>query len=373
MGGTKLFKRMSKGQNPVLSLGGPRSGIPWHTHGESSLMCFVGRKRWFVYPPASADAAFRGHPFLGSLNWTRQKLPSLKPWQRPLTFLQQPGDFVYLPPGWPHLTLNLDDTLAVGWQDFLDNSMLDSLLKGCEDPPTDPDSCTLLAQRCREGICAFGRDPLALYASALQAEPLHLAAAGHSAELDIDRLEDTADVLLQSEEALLKNPYIDNLTLAYGWIYLAQTTYNLGGDKDLADAYLSRVGRLVQGDHLGFEALALYDDKSGGVKPFDYGIGIRKEELEQRQAKKSAGESKDKEEEEEEEEEEEAFAKRGMKKLTAEEKEEQLKAQREARDEESAGAIPMQAQKRIDEKRIAERQASGAAGQRLQLAFGGLS
>eukprot|EP00437_Effrenium_voratum_P004281 CAMPEP_0181427816 /NCGR_PEP_ID=MMETSP1110-20121109/16362_1 /TAXON_ID=174948 /ORGANISM="Symbiodinium sp., Strain CCMP421" /LENGTH=82 /DNA_ID=CAMNT_0023551031 /DNA_START=58 /DNA_END=306 /DNA_ORIENTATION=+ len=38
-----------------------------------------------------------------------------------------------------------------------------------------------------------------------------------------------------------------------------------------------------------------------------------------------------------------AFAKRGMKKLTAEEKEEQLKAQREA-------------QKRIDEKRIAERQ-----------------
>ena len=34
--------RMSKGQNPVLSLGGPRSGIPWHTHGESPGLGTLG-------------------------------------------------------------------------------------------------------------------------------------------------------------------------------------------------------------------------------------------------------------------------------------------------------------------------------------------
>lgn len=36
--------------------------------------------------------------------------------QRPLECLQNPGDVVYLPSGWSHLTVNVGETIAVGGQ-----------------------------------------------------------------------------------------------------------------------------------------------------------------------------------------------------------------------------------------------------------------
>ncbi|CAE7564851.1 JMJD8 [Symbiodinium natans] len=269
---SKLLSRMATATEsvPILSAGGPRSGIPWHTHGKSSLLCYVGTKRWFTFPPGTANVKKRGHPFLGSLNWTRAVLPNLQPEERPVTFLQRPGEFVYLPAAWPHLTLNLDDSLCVGWQEFLENDDLPQLIPSCSaSAPRDPDACTLLGVYCRDVTCPFSREDKEFFDDALRVLPLHLAAAGHAAEFDTSRAEATAAVLMEQEPELLQEPLVDNLTIAYGWIFLAQTLYNKGGDHDTADAFLSHVGPLVLGDDLAMEALALYD-KTNGTKSFDY-------------------------------------------------------------------------------------------------------
>ncbi|CAE7256645.1 unnamed protein product, partial [Symbiodinium necroappetens] len=266
----QLLDRMEEDIVPVLSAGGPRSGIPWHTHAESYLLCSVGTKRWFTFPPGTTGAKQRGHPFLGSLNWTRVVLPSLLPEERPISFVQHPGDFVYLPAAWPHLTLNLDDSLCLGWQNWLENKDVHQLIKGCSAAaPSDPDACTLLGEICNDGYCPFSRQQAEFFDDALRASPLHLAAAGHAAQFDQSRVEELAVLLVEQEEELLQDPLVDNLTLAYGWIFLAQSLYNTGGDKDMADAFLTRVGRLVKNEDLAMEALALYD-KTNGTKSFDY-------------------------------------------------------------------------------------------------------
>ncbi|OLQ09959.1 Bidirectional sugar transporter SWEET16 [Symbiodinium microadriaticum] len=166
---------------------------------------------WFTFPPGTTGAKQRGHPFLGSLNWTRVVLPSLLPEERPISFVQHPG-----------------------WQNWLENKDVHQLIKGCSAAaPSDPDACL------RAGTLAF-------------------LTAGF-------RVEELAVLLVEQE---------DNLTLASGWIFLAQSLYNTGhlkgGDKDMADAFLTRVGRLVKNEDLAMEALALYVDKTNGTKSFDY-------------------------------------------------------------------------------------------------------
>jgi hypothetical protein len=53
----------------MISLGGPGSGLPWHTHGETWIASVYGRKAWFVYPPGAAGSAQRGHPLHDARTW----------------------------------------------------------------------------------------------------------------------------------------------------------------------------------------------------------------------------------------------------------------------------------------------------------------
>lgn len=90
-----------------LSLGPSGSGVYFHLHGATLHMQLYGRKKWFIFPPK----VFYG-PTVGSLKFWAKNVKSQLP-MPPLELVQYPGEVFYLPAGWPHATLNIDD--AVGF------------------------------------------------------------------------------------------------------------------------------------------------------------------------------------------------------------------------------------------------------------------
>ncbi|XP_064643365.1 uncharacterized protein LOC135497408 [Lineus longissimus] len=113
-----------------------RSGSYWHidpvnTTAWNALVS--GKKRWATYPPetyyvpgmrhndlrkqAYGDKEGVDNPYL----WFSQTLPYIKPQLKPQECIQQPGDVIFMPEGWWHAVLNVEDTVAVT-QNFLRKS-----------------------------------------------------------------------------------------------------------------------------------------------------------------------------------------------------------------------------------------------------------
>ena len=112
----------------MISLGGLGSGLPWHTHGETWIAAVYGRKAWFVYPPGSARSSQRGSPLHDANTWLERTWPTLAEEERPLHCVQQGGEIVYLPAGWAHLTVNLDEVIGAGAQSNLRAEDIDLVL-----------------------------------------------------------------------------------------------------------------------------------------------------------------------------------------------------------------------------------------------------
>jgi histone arginine demethylase JMJD6 len=75
-----------------------------------------GCKRWVLFPPSLTDPAAIGmqDPQIPSSIWFSKWYPKVMP-EHPnaVEVLQYPGETVYVPAGWPHLVLNLEDTVAI--------------------------------------------------------------------------------------------------------------------------------------------------------------------------------------------------------------------------------------------------------------------
>eukprot|EP01031_Cornospumella_fuschlensis_P024303 gene24303-29383_t len=145
----------------MLSIGPSRYGLPFHNHGQTWLAVVHGNKYWFVYPPGygaprSADNMFS--PLTSAYDWytdiyphilqsaeTKAPLHLLSHYMhqdqspssgtstddmsagssdgyvgyRPLECMQHPGDILYLPPMWSHMTMNIGETIGIGGQQYL--------------------------------------------------------------------------------------------------------------------------------------------------------------------------------------------------------------------------------------------------------------
>ena len=91
---------------PAWGAGGAWSGVPFHTHGAAFAETVVGRKYWWVAPPAARPefdgeetqlawalrAAARGAPYLHGQGLAGCEIGA--------------GDVIYVPAGWHHATLN---------------------------------------------------------------------------------------------------------------------------------------------------------------------------------------------------------------------------------------------------------------------------
>ena len=111
-----------------LGVGGSGSGAPFHDHDVVALnVAFAGRRRWLVTRPCSPHCRipFRQggaavyHP--EALLTEADELPSaaleqLAPGEDTWDCTQHPGEVVFLPEGFLHATINLDESVAVAVQ-----------------------------------------------------------------------------------------------------------------------------------------------------------------------------------------------------------------------------------------------------------------
>ena len=81
---------------------------------------FRGRKRWALFPPGTSKSTAKGSHFYDwrtqddePINYFVDILPQIRRNHDVMEFIQDPGDTVYVPAGWWHAVLNLDDTVAV--------------------------------------------------------------------------------------------------------------------------------------------------------------------------------------------------------------------------------------------------------------------
>mmetsp|Transcript_57384 Transcript_57384/g.134565 ORF Transcript_57384/g.134565 Transcript_57384/m.134565 type:complete len:425 (-) Transcript_57384:11-1285(-) len=106
-----------------IALGPRRSGTVMHqdpldTSAWNTLIC--GRKRWLVFPPntprsiAKASSVMKAEDDNEAINHFLDLLPRLRAQGvKAVEFVQYPGDTVFIPGGWWHCVVNLDDTVAV--------------------------------------------------------------------------------------------------------------------------------------------------------------------------------------------------------------------------------------------------------------------
>jgi hypothetical protein len=107
-----------------LLIGGVGSGLSFHVDpfGCSAWQALLqGRKRWALYPPervppavtlreGSQDCTLYDSPT--SSSWFREVLPLLTEEERPIEFVQEAGDIIFVPHGWWHCVVNLTVTVA---------------------------------------------------------------------------------------------------------------------------------------------------------------------------------------------------------------------------------------------------------------------
>eukprot|EP00030_Apusomonadida_sp_AF-17_P008040 a845885_49.p1 GENE.a845885_49~~a845885_49.p1 ORF type:complete len:413 (+),score=118.15 a845885_49:106-1239(+) len=152
-----MFDRVPPRYRPPLEwllLGPKRSGTFWHTdpYNTSAWNALLeGRKLWALFPrtvyapPGVYASELPQHTvkycsrdecrLQSAMEWIRKTLPYLAEHARPQLCVQQPGEIIFVPHGWWHMVLNLDDTVALT-KNFIDENnyreMLASMLAAAE-------------------------------------------------------------------------------------------------------------------------------------------------------------------------------------------------------------------------------------------------
>ncbi|KAI9917226.1 hypothetical protein PsorP6_012417 [Peronosclerospora sorghi] len=125
-----LFSLVGEDRRPPYRwflVGPKRSGTTLHVDplGTSAWnTLIIGRKRWVLFPPhlpkylVNGKKHVRGDEDDEAVNYFMDLLPRLKRATPPkvlqcIEFMQYPGETVFVPGGWWHAVLNVDDTVAV--------------------------------------------------------------------------------------------------------------------------------------------------------------------------------------------------------------------------------------------------------------------
>jgi histone arginine demethylase JMJD6 len=116
-----LFELLPKEDRPPsqwILMGPARSGTGLHvdplgTHAWVTLM--EGCKRWVLFPPGvDRESIGMQEPQLSSVKWFQDCYPSaVEQYPDCVEVLQRQGEMVYVPAGWPHVVLNLDQSVAL--------------------------------------------------------------------------------------------------------------------------------------------------------------------------------------------------------------------------------------------------------------------
>lgn len=94
-----------------LIIGPEGSGAPVHFHTGAFNAAIYGRKRWFLYPQATAYWSRKP-----ALPWLMEGEAHKVAKGRPLECIQEAGDIMYVPHSYGHAVLNVEDSVAVAME-----------------------------------------------------------------------------------------------------------------------------------------------------------------------------------------------------------------------------------------------------------------
>jgi len=120
-----------------LVIGPAHTGTSFHTdpNGTSAWNALIqGHKRWAIYPPHHTPPGLKSvlldenkvpqdYSAFSPLRWYYEIYPYLKPHEKPIEFVQGPGEMVFIPSGWWHQVINLDETVSYT-QNFVNDNNL---------------------------------------------------------------------------------------------------------------------------------------------------------------------------------------------------------------------------------------------------------
>eukprot|EP01048_Picozoa_sp_COSAG05_P010779 COSAG05_NODE_971_length_6368_cov_3.026320_3_plen_515_part_00 len=116
----------------IWMVGGPLSGTTFHFHAAAWTGVIYGRKRWFLYPPTmtppGGGSGSNMVPTFPITYWLSDVYPRLAESHKPVECMQHPGDLLYIPEGWYHAVLNVDDVVAVTFQNGTYNTEFQKLI-----------------------------------------------------------------------------------------------------------------------------------------------------------------------------------------------------------------------------------------------------
>eukprot|EP01127_Copromyxa_protea_P016391 TRINITY_DN485_c0_g1_i3.p1 TRINITY_DN485_c0_g1~~TRINITY_DN485_c0_g1_i3.p1 ORF type:complete len:1020 (-),score=251.96 TRINITY_DN485_c0_g1_i3:107-3139(-) len=138
------FSVLPDEQRPMyrwVVMGPAHSGTGFHQdpNGTSAWNALIsGRKRWAFYPPHQTppglktvildknrgkNATIVDYNAFSPLRWYYEVFPFLQPHEKPIEVVQGPGEMLYVPAGWWHMVLNLEETVSVT-QNFVNDQNL---------------------------------------------------------------------------------------------------------------------------------------------------------------------------------------------------------------------------------------------------------
>lgn len=171
----------------------PRAG--WRWHAGPALTCAwhalaSGRQRWALYPPGQGPEGARavsaakdneskaGTDDPSALEWFTRVYPSLVPHERPLECVLEAGDVIWLPAGWWHCALNIEETLAVRHSLVTEASLIAAQRQSVRySSDESPVAGKASGTHHSESLCGLGGDAQAAWAAAVREHRPHLSGA----------------------------------------------------------------------------------------------------------------------------------------------------------------------------------------------------
>ncbi|KAJ3061469.1 hypothetical protein HDU98_002637 [Podochytrium sp. JEL0797] len=143
-----LFSLLGPNERPDhrwLIIGPPRSGSTYHLDPNSTNAwnaVITGSKKWIFFPPGcpppgvfpSEDGSEVTTP-ISLAEWFLNHYDEMKSWPvKPLECVQKAGEIIYVPRGWWHCVMNLEECIAITQNFVNDNNLKEALTFVREKP-----------------------------------------------------------------------------------------------------------------------------------------------------------------------------------------------------------------------------------------------
>ena len=148
-------------EDPLFFVGGAGSGVGFHRHGHAWNAIVYGRKRWFLYPPSFDHTAVSMRDVdTDGIGWARRYLSRVTGTPlAPLECVLGPSEVLYLPAGWNHATINIQETIGVAMNYVLNREALPTVPAAEFHFGTDPvEQITEIQSANGEGYAALAQD-----------------------------------------------------------------------------------------------------------------------------------------------------------------------------------------------------------------------